>query len=86
MIGAPARGVRDVGTRVPGSSRGASAPAGAPALPLSDQATTRPSITESRPVVGRTPLLPFTGRNSCRSPAKVVDAAQRPRADSAASR
>jgi hypothetical protein len=58
MIGAPMRGLRDVGTRVPGPSVGASAPNGAPALPLSDQATNRPFVTESCQVVGGTPLLP----------------------------
>ena len=59
MIGAPMKGLRDVGTRVPGPSVGASAPTGAPALPLSAQATNRPFVTESRQVVDGTPLLPL---------------------------
>jgi hypothetical protein len=57
MIGAPARDSRTAGLEVPGLSVGASAPVGAPALSRSDQATTRPVVTESHPVVGRTPLL-----------------------------
>ena len=57
MIGAPVRGSRETGTSVPMSSVGASAPVGAPALPLSDQATKRPFVTEDRQVVGGTPLL-----------------------------
>ena len=48
----------EIGTSVPLSSVGASAPDGAPALPLSDQATNRPFVTEYRQVVGGTPLLP----------------------------
>ena len=59
MIGAPTRGPRPVGTSVSGSSVGASAPVGAPALTLSDQATNRPTLTECRQVVGGTPLLPL---------------------------
>ena len=48
-------------------SAGASAPAGAPAL-TSFTATNRPTTTtECRQVVGDTPLLTFTGRNSCRN-------------------
>ena len=54
MIGAPMRGSRTVGTRVSGSSVGASAPVGAPPLPHSDQATNRSFVTESRQVVGGT--------------------------------
>ena len=57
MIGTPLRGPRTIGTRVSGSSVGASAPVGAPALPHSDQATNRPFVTEYRQVVGGTPLL-----------------------------
>jgi hypothetical protein len=59
MIGAPMRRPREIGTRVSGVSLGASAPVGAPALPLSDQATNRSFVTESCPVVGETPLLPL---------------------------
>ena len=59
MIRAPMRGPREIGTSVSGVSLGASAPVGAPALPLSDQATNRPVVTESRQVVGETPLLPL---------------------------
>ena len=59
MIGAPMRGPCAIGTRVSGVSVGASAPLGAPALPRSDQATNRPVVTESRQVVGGTPLLPL---------------------------
>jgi hypothetical protein len=59
MIGAPLRGPRTPNTVVTGCSVGASAPVGAPALPLSDQATNRPFVTESRPVVDETPLLPL---------------------------
>jgi hypothetical protein len=57
MIGAPVTGPCTVSLDVPGASVGASAPAGAPALSRSDQATTRPVVTESRPVVRGTPLL-----------------------------
>ena len=57
MIGAPMRGTRAISTSVAGSSVGASAPVGAPALPHSDQATNRPFVTESRQVVGATLLL-----------------------------
>ena len=57
MIGAPVGAPCEAGTSVPMSSVGASAPAGAPALTLSDQATNRPVVTESHPVVGGTPLL-----------------------------
>jgi hypothetical protein len=57
MIGAPTRRRCTANSGVPGSSVGASAPAGAPALTLSDQATNRPVVTESHPVVGGTPLL-----------------------------
>jgi hypothetical protein len=53
------RGTRTIGTSVAGSSVGASAPAGAPALPRSDQATNRPFVTESRQVVGGILLLPL---------------------------
>ncbi len=59
MIGAPLRGPRTAGTVVTGCSVGASAPVGAPALTLSDQATNRPTLTECRQVVGDTPLLTF---------------------------
>ena len=59
MIGAPTRGPCRLGTSVPGSSVGASAPVGAPALSFSDQATNRPFVTESRQVVGGTLLLPL---------------------------
>jgi hypothetical protein len=59
MIEAPMRGRGEIGTSVSGSSVGASAPIGAPALPQSDQATNRPFVTEYRPVVGGTPLLPL---------------------------
>jgi hypothetical protein len=59
MIGAPLRGPRTPNTVVTGCSVCASAPVGAPALPLSDQATNRPFVTESRPVVDETPLLPL---------------------------
>lgn len=58
MIGAPVAGPRTVGTSVSGPAAGASAPAGAPALPPFDQATNRPCVTESRQVVGGTLLLP----------------------------
>jgi hypothetical protein len=58
MIGAPMRDTRTIGTSVSGSSVGASAPVGAPALPRSDQATNRPFVTESRQVVGGILLLP----------------------------
>jgi hypothetical protein len=46
-----------IDTSVSGSSVGASAPIGAPALSYSDQATNRPFLTESRQVVGGIPLL-----------------------------
>jgi len=59
MIGAPMRGRSEIATSVSGSSVGASAPVGAPALPFSDQATNRPVVTESCQVVGGTPLLPL---------------------------
>jgi hypothetical protein len=59
MIGAPMRGTRAIGTRVSGSSVGASAPVGAPALSRSDQATNRPFVTDSRQVVGGILLLPL---------------------------
>ena len=59
MIGAPTRRLCTPDSRVPGSSVGASAPVGAPALTFSDQATNRPTLTECRPVVGDTPLLTF---------------------------
>ena len=59
MIGAPTRQRCTAHSRVPGSSVGASAPVGAPALTLSDQATNRPTLTECRQVVGDTPLLPL---------------------------
>lgn len=59
MIGAPLQSPRTTSTVVPGFSMGASAPLGAPALPRSDQATNRPFVTESRQVVGGTPLLPL---------------------------
>jgi hypothetical protein len=59
MIGAPLRGPRTTGTVVTGSSVGASAPVGAPALSRSDQATNRPVVTESRQGVGGIPLLPL---------------------------
>ena len=58
MIGVPTRRRCTATSGVPGSSVGASAPVGAPALTLSDQATNRPFVTESRQVVGRIPLLP----------------------------
>ena len=57
MIGAPLRGPCVLDSRVSGTSGGASAPVGAPALTLSDQATNRPTLTECRQVVGDTPLL-----------------------------
>jgi hypothetical protein len=57
MIGAPVRGPCEIGTSVPMSSVGASAPFGAPALPLSDRVTKRPLVTEYRQLVGGTPLL-----------------------------
>ena len=57
MIGAPTRRRRTADSGVPGSSGGASAPVGAPALPRSDQATNRPFVTESRQVVGAILLL-----------------------------
>ncbi len=59
MIGVPVRGPGAIGARVSGRSLRTSAPVGAPALPQSDQATTRPVVTESRPVVGETPSLPL---------------------------
>ena len=59
MMGAPMKGSRTFGPSVSGSSVGASAPVGAPALTLSDQATNRPTLTECRQVVGDTPLLPL---------------------------
>jgi hypothetical protein len=59
MIGAPLRGSPTTSTRVSGFSVGASAPVGAPALPRSDQVTNRPVVTEYRPVVGGTPMLPL---------------------------
>lgn len=59
MIGAPMKRPREIGISVSGASVGASAPIGAPALPRSDQATNRPVVTESRQVVGGTPLLPL---------------------------
>lgn len=58
MSGAPLRGLRTTSTGVTRRSVGASAPAGAPALPRSDQATNRPFVTELRQVVGGT-LLPL---------------------------
>ena len=59
MIGAPTKRLRTANSGVPGSSVGPSAPVGAPALTLSDQATNRPTLTECRQVVGDTPLLPL---------------------------
>jgi hypothetical protein len=59
MIGAPTRRRCTANRSVPGSSVGASAPVGAPALPLSNEATNRPFVTEYRQVVGGTPLLPL---------------------------
>jgi len=59
MIVAPLRDPRPRGTRVSRPSAGACAPVGAPALSFSDQATTRPSVIESRQVVDGTPLLPI---------------------------
>lgn len=59
MIGAPTRRLCTADSGVPGSSVGASAPVGAPALTLSEQATNRPTLTECRQVVGDTPLLTF---------------------------
>jgi hypothetical protein len=57
MIRAPASDPREASTSVPRPSVGAFAPVGAPALPRSDQATNRPSVTEFRQMVGGTPLL-----------------------------
>jgi hypothetical protein len=57
MIGAPVGAPCEAGTSVPMSSVGASAPDGAPALPLSDRVTKRPFVTESRQLVGGTLLL-----------------------------
>jgi hypothetical protein len=59
MIGGPVRGLRTIGTCVSGSSVSASAPVGAPAPTLSDRATNRPFVTESRQVVGGILLLPL---------------------------
>ena len=58
MIGAPLRGPCVLDSRVSGTSGGASAPVGAPALSRSEQATNRPYVTKSRQVVGGTSLLP----------------------------
>jgi hypothetical protein len=59
MIGAPTTRRCTAHSGVSGSSVGASAPVGAPALTLSDQATNRPTLTECRQVVGDIPLLTF---------------------------
>jgi len=57
MRAAPLRDPPPLGTSVSGPSAAACAPVGAPAVSFSDQATTRPVVTESRQVVDGTSLL-----------------------------